>query len=328
MTTIICTCPFASRFPQYNLQQTQPIVQHTTLHEDIDAYLLHLKATGRATSTIICYKGYLVRLSGLLGEVETCQITDRTLEQSVVRLQGQFPCSEITQNKIRSIYRSLFQWLFESGQIASNPAALLHLARTTPNYTTPITQNEVAILLDAIRDSNHPLAKRDELLIALYAFTGIRRSEALRLRVEDYDTVTKTLHLRNTKGGGYRLQPIPKQLVHILEEYVERLQHNAIQFIFPGENGVMPLSTRQVHSRFIFWKQTASIRNSLTIHSFRAGYATHLYHATGDIWLVSQALGHSGLQTIRHYIQADAMEIHSAADKAFDFVANNATGSY
>jgi len=40
------------------------------------------------------------------------------------------------------------------------------------------------------------------------------------------------------------------------------------------------------------------------------------------------SFGYSGLQTIRHYIQAEAREIHFATGKAFDFVANNAAGSY
>lgn len=308
MTTAICNCPFAAKFNR-----------HTTLLEDIGAFLLHLKATGRAASTIVCYRGYLERLADLLGKVETSHITARLLEQSVVQLQDQFPCSDVTKNKIRSVYRSLFQWLYASGLILHNPAALLNLSRAIPNHTVPITQDEVSILLDAIQHSSHPLAGRDELLIALYAFTGMRRSEALRLRVGDYDSVAKTLSLRGTKGGGNRQQPIPSRLVPLLEQYIKRLRHDEAELLFFGADERKSLSPRQAYSRFVFWKHAATIRSGLTIHSFRAGYATRLYRTTRDIWLVSRALGHSGLQTIRHYVQTDSAEIRSAVESTFGF---------
>lgn len=306
MTTTICNCPFAAKFNR-----------QTTLREDINAFLLHLKATGRAASTIVCYRGYLERLAGLLGEVETSHITARLLEQSVVRLQDQFPCSDVTRNKIRSVYRSLFQWLFASGHILCNPAALLHLARVTPNRTLPITQEDVTTLLSVIKNSNNPLAWRDELLIALYAFTGMRKSEALRLRIDDYDWMTETLCLRSTKGGGNRQQPVPSRLIPLLERYIEQLRHDDAELLFSGADKQKQLSARQAHSRFVFWKQAATIQSGLTIHSFRAGYATHLYRTTGDIWLVSQALGHRGLRTIHHYVQAESAQIRSAVECIF-----------
>lgn len=317
MTTTTCICPFASQITCCNLKHSESFSQRSTLFEDIGAYILHLKATGHAISTVICYKGYLDRLIGLLGDVETTQINARSLEHAVVQLQEKYPCSNVTGNKIRSVYRSLFQWLFASGQISGNPSALLHLARTTPKYTIPITQGEVTTLLEAIRNSNNPLAERDELIIALYAFTGIRRSEALRLRVDDYDRVAKTLRLRSTKDGGYRLQPVPTRLLPMLEQHIGHLRRGGTAFLFPGSDTHKPLSPRQAHSRFVFWKQTATIRNGLTIHSLRAGYATNLYRTSGDIWLVSQALGHIGLQTIRHYVQTDNTKIRCATERAF-----------
>jgi integrase len=204
--------------------------------------------------------------------------------------------------------------LFAEEQIASNPAALLHLAKTTPNCTIPITQAEVTTLLKSI---NHPLATRDELLFAMYAYTGIRRSEALRLRVDDYDQLIKTMHIYATKGGGNRLQPVPTRLAYILERYIERQHCDDAPFLFPGANALKPLSTRQAHNRFDRWKGMAGSRRGLTIHSFRAGFATILYQTTGDIWLVSHALGHASLQTIRHYIQTDAAEISGAVERAF-----------
>jgi len=77
------------------------------------------------------------------------------------------------------------------------------------------------------------------------------------------------------------------------------------------------MSARQAQTLFTSWKHISGIRSKLTIRSLRAGFATLLYRTSGNIWLVACALGHAGLQTIRHYIQADTREIRIAVERAF-----------
>jgi integrase/recombinase XerD len=166
---------------------------------------------------------------------------------------------------------------------------------------------EITCLFSAIKKSDDPLAKRDEALFAVYAFTEIRRSEALALRIKDYDRVSSTLFLPRTKGGSNRIQPIPSQLAEILERYISRIERNfnfnADFPLFFGRHPEKPLSARQAQVRFEKWKKFSGIRKNLTIHSFRAGFATLLYEATGDILLVSRVMGHVDIRTTRRYIQ-------------------------
>ena len=74
-------------------------------------------------------------------------------------------------------------------------------------------------------------------------------------------------------------------------------QADSSSFLFHGRHPERSLTTRQVRFRFNRWKALSGIREELTVHSFRAGFATHLYRATGDSLLVQHAIGHSDIRT-------------------------------
>lgn len=300
---------FTASFDQY--------YQSISVSEAITGFIRHLQASGRAANTIACYKGCLKRLEGTLKVYEAGMVTTADLEDAVASLQEKGFCSEVTLNKIRSVYRSFFQWLFETGRIARNPAARLSLAICQSLPTIPITMAEVATFLDTIRNSGDRNAARDELLFTTYAFAGIRRSEALSLKVIHYDPTAKVLHLHDTKGGNSRVQPVPCTLTEIAERYLRQSNPGGSSFLFPGNRTKSPLSGRQAHNRFEKWRRRAGIRESLTIHSFRSGFATMLYRTTGDIWLVARALGHTSVNATRRYIETDEEDIRRAIERTF-----------
>ena len=224
-------------------------------------------------------------------------------------------------NRIKSAYRSFFTWAFQEGLILHNPAADLRLSRAVSRRTIPITLEEINALLKTISDSNDPWAQRDEALFSIYAFTGIRCAEALALRIRDYDRSSGTLYLPKIKGGNCRLQPIPRRLSTILMGWIRILRRNGpsdlSSFLFRGGHAERPLTTRQVRLRFNRRKVQSGIREDLTVHSFRAGFATQLYQATGDLLLVHRAVGHSNVQTTLGYIGNHLFEIRKALEKGF-----------
>jgi site-specific recombinase XerD len=299
--------------------------EEADLYNPVQDFVIHLKAAGRSASTIYCYLHDLELLKRTIGNMRLSHITDRHLENAIIRLRGSSMSSAVrsatTLNRIKSAYRSFFKWAFESGRAPRNAAARLYLAKAKSMPTIPIAIKEVICLLDTIRKSDDPLARRDEALFAVYAFTGIRRSEALALRMKDYDRISSTLLLRQTKGGSNRVQPVPLQLAKILDKYITRIEcdfkSGDYSPLFFGRHPEEPLSARQAQVRFEKWKKLSGIRKHLTIHSFRAGFATLLYEATGDILLVSRAMGHANIQITRRYIQDNVYGVREAIEKIF-----------
>jgi integrase len=130
-----------------------------------------------------------------------------------------------------------------------------------------MSEDEAYRFLGAIRESSDPLRWRDGALFATYVMTGLRREEALTLRLCDYDPVGKNLAVLG-KGGRWRWSPMPNQLVKQYEAYLAtEISTRRGRYLFPGGSGTEQLTNRQVNHRFVKWRSLSGIRGQLTVHS-------------------------------------------------------------
>jgi site-specific recombinase XerD len=77
-------------------------------------------------------------------------------------------------------------------------------------------------------------------------------------------------------------------------------------WLFPGQNPVNPLTTRQLNRMFHAAKAAAEIDKSVNLHSLRHCFATHLLEQKVDIRVIQVLLGHSKLDTTAHYSRVDS----------------------
>jgi integrase len=114
--------------------------------------------------------------------------------------------------------------------------------------------------------------------------------------------------------------PIPSRLLQILDHYLAsyRLgEKMSCAPLFSGRAIDTHLSATQTWIRFEKWKQLSGIRERLTIHSFRAGFATILYQSNADVLLVARAIGHNDPKVTTRYIVDDTSVIRRAVETAF-----------
>jgi len=110
----------------------------------------------------------------------------------------------------------------------------------------------------------------------------------------------------------------PKRLSRVLERYMKvHVPALASLPFFPGRIADCPLTPRQAQLRFDLWKKRSGVNAALTIHSFRAGYATLLHKATKDLLLVACAMGHKDLSTTERYVRFDETAVREAVEKMF-----------
>jgi integrase/recombinase XerC len=301
----------------------------TALNERLEAasddFLVHIRAAGRSALTVASYSESLALLKELLGRATALRsISPKDLNEVVANLaapagQRSFRRSETTVNRHRSAYRTFFRWAFQSGRINANPAMLLRRSPAESIPAAPVAIAEVNTLLSCIRTSADPLRVRDEALFATYAFAGLRRNEALDLNVYDYDPYRRVLHVRNGKGKRSRTVPLVSRLDHLLSQFrdhrVARL--GAAGRLFNGRTPGSGLAPRQVQRRFEYWRARAGLRANLTIHSFRAGFATALHKRCRDVVLVSRALGHRDLRATLRYIDPWSVSLSRAMEDTF-----------
>ncbi|MFB3906040.1 MAG: tyrosine-type recombinase/integrase [Acidobacteriota bacterium] len=283
-------------------------------------FIQFLRAAGRAPATIKAYDCDLKRILTAGGILSLHDFQEDTLSTAIVQWgtgDGGDGCparSEATVNRAKSAIRAFAKWCKLRGYLDRDFSETLPLVRSVPRRTVPMALEEARRLLTTIAESKDPLAGRDHLLFSLYAVTGMRCSEVVALQIGDYDRVRKSLHPRNTKCRVERHHPVPPRLAERLETFCEsRFRPNGASLpLFTGRCPHRSLSTRAVQMRLDHWKRRSGIRDVLSVHSFRAGLATHLHRTTGDLLLVAHALGHVDLRTAERYVFWDEEELREA----------------
>ncbi len=160
---------------------------------------------------------------------------------------------------------------------------------------------EVTRLLEAAANLKYQAA----LSIAYGA--GLRASEVVHLKVSDIDSDRKMLRVEQGKGHKDRDALLSPSLLELLRAWYReaRTQRRILPggWLFPGQNPVKPLSTRQLNRAFHAALQAAGIDKRVSLHSLRHAFATHLLEQGEDIRVIQVLLGHKKLETTARYSQ-------------------------
>lgn len=156
-----------------------------------------------------------------------------------------------------------------------------------------LTQDEVARLLDAA-----PSAKYKAALSVAYG-AGLRASEVVSLKVSDIDSARMLLRVEQGKGRKDRFAMLSPMLLDILREWWRIGKPCA--WLFPGQNPVNPMTTRQLNRICHMAAQLAEINKRVSLHTLRHSFATHLLEQDIDIRVIQVLLGHAKLNTTALY---------------------------
>ncbi len=219
------------------------------------------------------------------------------------------------KRKLCSI-RSLYDYLFKSGRIATNVTLLVELPKIHEKPILRLDQQEMTRLLyqaetgEAMTEGQkrfqQKTAKRDFALLSLFLGTGIRVSECVGINLSDVD-MENNAFLVTRKGGNQVVLYFPPEVADALAEYME--ERKQIEPL-PGHEDALFLSLqrRRITQRAIqklvkkYAAVAAPLKPKISPHKLRSTFATNLYNATGDIYLVADVLGHSSVDTTRkHY---------------------------
>ena len=136
---------------------------------------------------------------------------------------------------------------------------------------------------------------------------GLRASEVVHLKVSDIDSERMILRVEQGKGKRDRHAMLSPGLLKILRAWWRdgRAQHKLLPggWLFPGQNPVDPLSTRQLNRAFHFARNAAGIDKRVSLHSLRHAFATHLLEKHEDIRIIQVLLGHKKIENTARYTQ-------------------------
>ncbi len=162
---------------------------------------------------------------------------------------------------------------------------------------------EVARLLDAAPG----LKYRAALGVAYGA--GLRAAEVVSLKVADIDSDPERMVIRVEQGKGRkdRYAMLSDSLLEILRAWWLAGRARGVMrpggWLFPGQNPINPLTTRQLNRAFHGARQAAGIDKPVSLHTLRHCFATHLLEQKVDIRVIQVLLGHKKLDTTGRYTQ-------------------------
>jgi len=162
-----------------------------------------------------------------------------------------------------------------------------------------LSTDEVTRLLQATDSLKYQAA-----LGAAYG-AGLRASEVVHLKVTDIDSQRMIIRVEKGKGQRDRHALLSPVLLQILRAWWRQGQEQRKMlpggWLFPGQNPVNPLSTRQLNRAFHMACEAAEIDKRVTLHSLRHAFATHLLEQHEDIRVIQVLLGHRKLENTARY---------------------------
>ena len=214
-----------------------------------------------------------------------------------------------------SCLRSFFRFLCREGRLSHNPAAAIPTPRLEKRLPSFLDEPQVTRLL-AVPPTTKWQGLRDRALLETLYSTGIRVSELVGLHLEDVDEISGTVMVRG-KGKKERLCPIGKTALKAIHAYVERRPKKlrAPYAVFVSQKGTR-LTVRQVDRLLVRYVRMAELPSSISPHSLRHSFATHLLDRGADLRSVQELLGHASLSTTQLYTHITPQRLKKIYDQA------------
>ena len=187
-------------------------------------------------------------------------------------------------NAIKIYYRVIYKREF-SGSELPRPRK----EKKLPNV---LSQEEIERIFKQVSNLKHKAA-----LYTIYS-CGLRISELINLKINDVDSKRRILIIKKSKGNKDRIVPLSEKLLKILREYY--IKYKPDLYLLQGQNKPQ-YTSKSVESVLEKAVKKAGIKRSVTLHTFRHSYATHLHENGTDIRLIQELLGHKSSKTTEIY---------------------------
>lgn len=205
--------------------------------------------------------------------------------------------------RLLSTMRRLYQSLIRDGRITVDPSAQIESPKTGRPLPKSLTENDVESLLLAPDESNACGLRDRAMLETLYA-TGLRVTELTGLTMTQLNLMQGLVRVTG-KGNKERLVPLGEEAIKWLESYIhdarpELLKDRVSEAVFVTARG-------RAMSRQAFWHlikrygRQAGLKKTLSPHTLRHAFATHLLNHGTNLRVLQMLLGHSDLSTTQIY---------------------------
>ncbi len=225
-----------------------------------------------------------------------------------------------SQARIISGIRAFYKYLMMEDVARTNPTELISMPKLSRKLPDTLSVGEINSLLDSIDMSTSEGMRNRAMLEVLYG-CGLRVSELTGLKISNLFMDVDFIKVIG-KGDKERLVPIGSQAIKYIKMYKDQVRIHAP--VKKGEENILFLNRRgKGLSRmyvFLVVKQCAAkigLKKTISPHTFRHSFATHLIEGGADLRAVQEMLGHASITTTeiythldREYLRSTIMQFH------------------
>jgi integrase/recombinase XerD len=279
----------------------------TELTLDFLAYLELERGLSR--NTLEAYRSDLQQLGEFLQRVgvDPLEVSGAVLSSFVSELaegrEGRKPAAPATLQRKTACLRSFYRHLRREGILESDPTKDLRPPRSRARLPRVLTRDQVNSLLEQPKGTSNAALRDRALLETMYA-CGLRASEAITLKLSDLDLEAGVL-VAHGKGSKERLVPIGTTAISALRVYLDKARPKLVGIqdephVFVNLRG-HALSRQGLYKIVQRHARTAGLDSSMSPHTLRHTFATHLLAGGCDLRSLQEMLGHADIGTTQIY---------------------------
>lgn len=277
---------------------------------------------GLSENTLSAYrtdlKNFVLWLS-LLSKKELSNALINTNRNTVVKYLSELEDKKISARsraRLLSSLRRFYAYLLREKMIDIDPVALIDSPKLGRSLPKTLTEDDVEALLHS-PDTTTLLGLRDRVLFEVLYATGLRVSELVGLNLTEINLQQGVLRVTG-KGNKERLVPLGEEAVNWLEKYISSTRGDLLKGQVTDALFVTTRGSEMTRQAFWYlikrYAVQAEISSTISPHTLRHAFATHLLNHGADLRVVQMLLGHSDLSTTQiytHVAKARLKSLHS-----------------
>ena len=251
------------------------------------------------------------------GSVDPAFITLDHLEAFLKHI-NELGMNEASQARIISGLRSFFKFCLIEQIIIKDPTVLLETPKLTRKLPDVLSFQEIEKIINAV-DLSLPEGQRNKAILETMYSCGLRVSEVVNLKLSNLFPDVGFIRVIG-KGDKERLVPVGSDAIKHLDLYINQVRKK--QAIIKGEEDIVFLNRRGKRlSRvmiFMIIKELtakAGIHKTVSPHTFRHSFATHLVEGGADLRAVQDMLGHESITTTEIYTHLDREYLRNTLER-------------
>ena len=212
-----------------------------------------------------------------------------------------------SQARIISGWKAFFKFLILENYLEENPSEFIETPKLSRELPDVLSIEEIDAMIAAIPSDKNESLRNHAIIETLYG-SGLRVSELINARITRLD-LSQAILLVEGKGNKQRLVPLSPVAVTLLEEWLQQRQLLDIKpegsdIIFLNRRG-RPLTRQMIFLIIKDLVELAGIKKTVSPHTLRHSFATHLLEGGANLRAIQEMLGHESISTTELYLHLD-----------------------